>query len=835
MTGSVGETIAWVCKFYAGRGQSTARDLARELLAGAVVLETSIQTKLRVRGDWLTLRRFAPFLLLLLVCSFPGLIFGFKSLWLSDFAAMGLPVAYHSKVAFWAGELPLWNPLSNCGAPFLAQWGTLTLYPFSLVYLLLPLPWSLNVFVLGHLFLAGLGMFCLVRHWTSNAVAGAIAGVAFVFNGATLSCLIWANYMVALGWIPWILYTTRRAWREGGLWILAAVVCASLQLLSGAPELILMTWMATGLVWVFDLIERQGSVTPTFGGNSTTLFFAAPASRWGMTRRGLIIVFLASGLCAIQLLPFLDLFAQSHRVGAFRSHEWSLPEWGLANLLVPVFRYSPPSLEVPQVEPSQLFLTSYYLGLGPLFLALVGVIWAQERLARAFGILTLVAWSLALGDHGILHPLLGRAFPGLYSMEYPVKFVLLPTFLVPVLCGFGLNRIESWLSVGVFSWRRLVVPLGLLVASVVGVALWSRYSVDVFGSWQWVWPNALFRLLWLAVFAAGLWAWAYHGKSAMPVLLLMVGAVVVDAMTHNKTLVPLMSADAFAPGMWSSNNRLPSPKLGQRRVFLPRESDALIANRKVKGIDDRVIGRHLALWSHMNLLDQIPKVNGSSALPIRLEKNIEREIYKNGNTNLAGLLDFLGVEYASASNDPIAWSRRSGAMDWLWLGAAAKFDSDSNLLSHVFSPGFNPRAEVWLPSSVASLVPVANAASGRITAQTWRANEIRASVDLLSPGLMTLAQSYSPHWKAWVDGKPVPLLRANGAFQAIFLPAGLSAVRFEYVDEQFQLGAWISSSTLVVLLMLTWRWRRAVKRALAETNSAWNTDTNTNTSWRRAA
>jgi hypothetical protein len=67
--------------------------------------------------------------------------------------------------------MPLWNPLNNCGMPFLAQWNTLSLYPLSLIYLLLPMPWSLGIFCLAHLFLAGMGMYYLAFRWTGHRLA----------------------------------------------------------------------------------------------------------------------------------------------------------------------------------------------------------------------------------------------------------------------------------------------------------------------------------------------------------------------------------------------------------------------------------------------------------------------------------------------------------------------------------------------------------------------------------------------------------------------------------------------------------------------------------------
>ena len=57
------------------------------------------------------------------------------------------------------------------------------LYPPSLIYLLLPLTWSLSFFCLLHLWFAGFGMYFLARRWTGNNFAAAFAGVAFSSTG----------------------------------------------------------------------------------------------------------------------------------------------------------------------------------------------------------------------------------------------------------------------------------------------------------------------------------------------------------------------------------------------------------------------------------------------------------------------------------------------------------------------------------------------------------------------------------------------------------------------------------------------------------------------------
>ena len=133
-------------------------------------------------GDWLSPGRFAVLLSLLLIASFPRVIIGLATFAHSDYGQFAYPVGFYFREAFWRGEVPFWNPLNECGMPFLAQWNTLTLYPLSLVYLVFPLPWSLGVFDLLHLWLAGLGMYFLARAWTGSGSAAALAGTVFAFN-----------------------------------------------------------------------------------------------------------------------------------------------------------------------------------------------------------------------------------------------------------------------------------------------------------------------------------------------------------------------------------------------------------------------------------------------------------------------------------------------------------------------------------------------------------------------------------------------------------------------------------------------------------------------------
>jgi len=63
-----------------------------------------------------------------------------------------------------------------------------------------------------------------------------------------------------------------------------------------------------------------------------------------------------------------------------------------------------------------------------------------------------------------------------------------------------------------------------------------------------------------------------------------------------------------------------------------------------------------------------------------------------------------------------------------------------------------------------------------------------AEVRLERAGWLVLLESYDPGWRAWVDGRAVPVYPANGLFQAIAVPAGVHQVRWVYFPSSLIVG-----------------------------------------------
>lgn len=456
-------------------------------------------------GDWLSPGRFSLILATLIFAWFPQVLLGAQTFVVRDFGFFAYPLAHYQRECFWRGELPLWNPLNNCGVPFLAQWNTMPLYPPALIYLTLPLTWSLSFFCLLHFFWAGLGMYFLGHRWTANRFAAAIAGVVFAFNGLSLNMLMWPSHIATLSWTPWVVLGVQRGWQEGGRKLVLAVLAGALQMLAGGPETIMLTWLLLLVLWAVECIgearlceaqhvgsSESGGARPSPGaatcdatGLSDPLKRAAPEAygpsvpapaRLQLMLRFGLMVLLVAGAAAAQLLPFLDLAAHSQREQGYADTRWSLPLWGWANFLVPMVFGQVWSMGV-FFQHEQSWTSSYYLGIGTVLLILLAVCKARGRLIWVLIATAGAALLLALGEKCFAYRWLRHIFPQLSLMTYPVKFVTLVVIVAPLLAGFGLatfqnapederKRVE----------KRIVALSAVLLGLVSAILFWAGKS-----------------------------------------------------------------------------------------------------------------------------------------------------------------------------------------------------------------------------------------------------------------------------------------------------------------------------------------------------------------------
>ncbi len=696
-----------------------------------------------------------------------------------DFGGYTYPLAAHLRESILNGEWPLWNPYARCGLPFLAQWNTLALYPPSLFYIFLPLPWSLNLFSLGHQFIAGLGMYFLARHWTNHQLAAAVAGIGFAFSGFMESALCWSCIMAALGWMPWVVLLAERAWVNGGRAVVLAAGVGALQMLSGAPEVILLTWLIVGCLWLAQCL-------------------AARRRPWVTLARLATVGLLTAGLAAVQLIPFLDLLGHSYRTATGVHDQWWVPWWGLANLVVPMFRVE--RLTCGIVLPAkQSWLPSFYPGIGLLALGLWGALTVRGWRARCLAILGLLSLWLALGDPGWLLPGLRRLFPILKLVRYPVKYLILGAFVWPLLAGLA---VDHWSRPKL---RRAQARTGLwllgafvlLIAGVIFVGFSSKDALDAHRTWTSGASRALFLLA-----MATLVGWALPRLSERRLFWCGLGLLLLhwsDVQTHSPPSNPTTTPSVFASPGPAAQEMKPPPKMGQARAMQSPEVLDGLDKKTLPDIGQTYLVHRLGLYANCNLLDHIPVVDGWFPLMLATEQQLYPCWFGPQGTPKATWADFLGVSEVMLPDGTLAWRHRSSARPLVTAGQNPVFLDDAQALAFLGSEQFDSSRDVVLPLAARSLVAgVDGKGTPVIHMVDFTAHQITFFVESGAPSVGVIAQSYYHYWRAEVDGTPVPLWRANYDFQAVVLPAGSHHVRLKYVDRGFKSGALITLLSLVV-------------------------------------
>jgi hypothetical protein len=786
----------------------------------------------RLTGDdWLTGRRFAALMALVICVTFAEVVFGLTSFAYRDFGLFGAPLAAYHRECFWRGEVPLVNPFNNCGLPFLAQWNTLTCYPLSLIYLLLPFPWSLNLFTLAHLWLAGVAMYFLAFRWTGHRLAAAVAGVAFALNGLTLHALMWPNNLAALGWMPLVVLWVERAGREGGRAVCVAGLVGALQMLTGAPEIIGFTWLIAGVLALGTLarifhIPHQPATLCRRRRQEAKLCSPSPAkpphvgassggeesepeggttALWQLLRRLAATGALVAGLAAVQLLPFVELLAHSQRDRAFGGDAWAMPGWGWANFLVPLFRCTP-SMHGVYSQDAQQWTSSYYVGIGVLALGVLAVLKVRRAIVWTLAALALAGAWLALGNSGGLLAGLKWLVPSLGWVRFPIKWVVVTVFALPLLAAFGLAWWRTPFAPGRSGLRRSLVQVGLTllvaVMVVVAFALWFPFPKEDLRTTLWSGGSrAVLLVLVLAAFFG--WARARTPRQAGWLGAGLLAVLILDALTHTPRSNPTVPVTAY---------RMPAgptaPRLGESRAMISPAMQRFLDYAGTPDLGETFRGQQQALFGNCNLLARVPKVNGFYSLYLKAEAQVQALLYASTNPPPDGLLDFLGVAQISAPDDGFAWQHRETALPMVTAGQRPVFADEPTTLGLLASPEFEPRQVVYLPPEARGAVRVQAQASATVNSAKFAAGRIEWVVEAEAPALVVIAQAFHRPWKAQVDGRPVPLWRANHAFQALEVPAGPSQVTLVYRDTAFVVGLLVSSFTLLLCGFFYWQGRR---------------------------
>ncbi|HEV2694894.1 MAG TPA: YfhO family protein [Verrucomicrobiae bacterium] len=728
--------------------------------------------------------RFGLLLALLVFAAFPQVILGLETFVARDYGFFAYPLAHFQQDCFRHGELPFWNPYNNCGVPFLAQWNTMPLYPPALFYLALPLTWSLGMFSLLHLWWAGFGMYLLARRWTGNNFAAAFAGTAFSFNGFTLNLLMWPSHIATFSWLPWVIMATECAWLKGGRKIFLAGIVGAFQMLAGGPETILLTWLIVTALWLQHLIRAE-------------------IPRATLIARFLLVPLFVFALSAAQLLPFLDLVSHAQREAGYTDLRWSMPGSGLANFLVPM-AFGSTVTEGIFFQNGQAWTSSYYLGLGALWLMLLAALCVRERRVWLLGGATVISLLCAFGENTPVYPLLRHLIPQLSFITYPVKYIMVAVFAAPLLAAFALANIEKF--------PKKIYPIGaILFAFIIGILFWTQHAPQPGNDAPAALHNGITRAVFLLLTGAAFYFLTRTKKSPLlrfaPLGLILIAWF--DVYTHEPRQNPTVPSGVYEQNLARTKLAMsPQPELGGSRAMLSPAAALELTQFAAKDAQNNFLAKRAGLCANVNLLDSIPKVDGFFSLAPHDFDVLISLMYGDNGGNWSHLEDFLGASQTIAPGKLLDWQPRTSFQPLITAGQRPVFLDDTNTLRALGQNNFDGASMVFLPPSEKDFVTVTNQTAAKILSSKFTDRTADADLDAAEPSLVMIAQTYYHDWNVIIDGQPARLLRANFAFQAVQVPAGKHTVHLFYHDSAFQLGAVISGIGWIMSLAAILFWRR---------------------------
>ncbi len=310
-----------------------------------------------------------------------------------------------------AGSWPLWNPFDGVGRPMLADPGSQVLYPFTWLSLVLAPHDCYDLYVVLHVWFAGLGAFVLARQLGASFRGGLLSGALFLLSGPILATTSLWQHLAGAAWVPWVLAagdaalaqpTLRRTIVWGG--------AVAFQVLTGSLDYVLLGAGAQAVL----ALRHVGPPGERSLGAARRLAAAAGAAA------------VAAGLAAAQWVPALELLLSARRAALGESARvlWSLHPVLALQAIAPVFPHDLP-LSTPArqalYDGREPLLTSIYLGAAALPLVLAGVFHRPRRVPVLLAVLAAAAATMALGRYAPAYSWALGVLPALDVLRYPVK------------------------------------------------------------------------------------------------------------------------------------------------------------------------------------------------------------------------------------------------------------------------------------------------------------------------------------------------------------------------------------------------------------------------------
>ncbi len=328
-------------------------------------------------------------------------------------------------------RLPMWDESNFSGHPIMTtRGGGGMVYPLNIFYFVLPVHFGWTVMYTIHLFLAGMGMFLLLKEFKLSSLASLTGACTFMFAGQLITTTEGGHLarMIAAVYLPYsFLFLSRALRRRRIIDFIIFGGITGLFILAGHVQISYWGMIGVVIYFLYDVSRRSKKLQIHGMFRLSGLFIVS-----------IIILFL---ILSIKLLPpalSLGYGARGITRGYVYTTSWSIPTSELINLIAPHFT------GILQNYWGENFfkLDSRYLGILPIILFGCAFFYKKDKhLIKYFAFFTFITLLLALGKNTPIFKIYYYLIPMAKKFRGPSMFFFLTTFGVTTLTGFGMQAI----------------------------------------------------------------------------------------------------------------------------------------------------------------------------------------------------------------------------------------------------------------------------------------------------------------------------------------------------------------------------------------------------------
>jgi hypothetical protein len=708
------------------------------------------------------------------------------------------------------GELPLWDPFSFGGRPFLGHGQDTLFYPFQFLFYLFPTDFVFGFSFLFTSLVAGIGLYFLMGAWGLSPFSSFVSALTLMFSLRFVASVFSGHlpHLTQAAWAPFaFLFLELTIQRNSVGYSFLTGLVLGFSFLAGHVQMIFYLSFFLVLYLFFRVFQILYQGLRIQAIQVVSLFFLS-----GLT---------ALALSAVQLFPMIEgipYWLRSEGLHFKRSGIHMVPEH-LIRLLFPYNLGTPLDY---QGDLNMLLETTLYVGVLPLILSIFSIcVYRRNPNVLFWAGVSIFSLLFAMGRYTPLYPLFHNYFPGFGLFKTPPRMFWFFALALSILAGYGAQSLLepkdekvrgiqkkflfalamiSGLGFFLFVYLKINIPsmfLFYLLVLVSILLLLKKIKPKMFP----LWFQTMGKPVLVAVILFDLW---FHG---MP-LIKTVDPARYFKKTHSVTFLEQME--------------------GKFRV-LDQAGDLFkhIGGRShienLGGYSSAILNHYARFYGLIwEAPDFKPSIADMPLYPLEAIKNRHLLDLLNARFIITGneisLSGFLLVHHSvyppkerSKEKEVFIYENLKAFPRAFMVPNAIVVSGEDQILNALRQ--LNPKETVILEIPFEELRH-----SGKfqeVTITSHQPNRIHLKVQLDHPGFLVLSEIFFPGWKAFDNGVEKKVLKANYALRSIFLEKGEHRIEFIYDPFSFRIGGSISTLTLLLLVgygIFTWKRRKDLKK-----------------------